>query len=95
MYNSIMISSRMELIKKEYKGVSMDKCICCGVETSRTIINSGVELCYLCSHIVSNKIKENFYNNKQSDVFQIIKEINNWTDKDLFIQHKKIINDDN
>ena len=63
------------------------KCLCCCKVSRITILNQSINLCPVCSHIVSNKMNYNYQNNKSMKVLDIIKEINNWDDKDLYNAH--------
>ncbi len=63
------------------------KCLCCSKVSRTMILNQSINLCPVCNHIVNNTINYNYQNNKSIKVLDIIKEINNWNDKDLYNAH--------
>lgn len=67
------------------------KCLCCFKVSRITILNQSINLCPVCSHVVSNKMNCNYQNNKSIKVLNIIKEINNWDDKDLYNAHLSLM----
>jgi hypothetical protein len=67
--------------------MKVKKCLCCCKESKIMVFNQSINLCPVCSHIVNNKLKYNFQNRKSTNVLDIIKEINNWNDKDLYNAH--------
>jgi len=67
--------------------MSIEKCLCCGNKDSYMVSYQSVKLCSVCRYVVSNKLKYNFQNRKSTNVLDIIKEINNWNDKDLYNAH--------
>ena len=70
--------------------MKVKKCLCCKRESKITIFNQSISLCPVCNHIVDNKINYNFQNKKSIKVLDIIKEINDWNDKDLYNAHLSI-----
>lgn len=66
------------------------KCLGCGKEKS-LYINQGILLCSVCNHVVNLKIKENFQKGKTTKVLDIIMELNEWSENELFHNHKEMI----
>ncbi|MDN5130437.1 hypothetical protein [Aliarcobacter butzleri] len=67
--------------------MKVKKCLCCSKESKVMVFNQSINLCKVCSYIVNNKINYNFENKKSTNVLDIIKEINEWNDKDLYKAH--------
>lgn len=71
--------------------MKIKKCLCCCKESKVIIFNQSINLCPVCNHIVNNKINYNYQNNKSIKVLDIINEINNWNDKDLYNAHLSLM----
>jgi hypothetical protein len=67
------------------------KCLCCCKGDNGLVNYQSINLCSVCRYIVSNKINYNFQNKKSTNVLDIIKEINDWSDKDLYNAHLSLM----